>query len=123
MLPGKYSTKLKPGTQGVVHAARRQPQFLKDCIIEKKWKQIAKVEQPTEWVSLMMVSLRNDKLRICIDPSDLNKVFKLEHHPMKEEVMADISEVQIFSVLDAKSRFMQIELDDESSLLTILNTP
>ena len=38
-------------------------------------------------------------------------------------VTADIPEAQIFSVLDAKSGFMQIELDDESSLLTTFNTP
>ena len=130
LLPGKYSIKLEPGAQGVVHAARRQPQSLKDRIVEKLKemeanKQITKVEQPTEWVSSMVVSLRNDKLRICIDPSDLNKVIKREHHPMKtvEEVIADIPEAQIFSVLDAKSGFMQIELDDESSLLTTFNTP
>ena len=40
-----------------------------------------------------------------------------------EEVIADIPEAQIFLVLDANSGFMQIELDDESSLLTTFNTP
>ena len=35
---------------------------------------ITKVEQPTEWVSSMVALVRNGKVRICIDPSDLNKV-------------------------------------------------
>ena len=44
---------------------------------------IAKVEQPTEWVSSMVAVVKNGKVRICIDPSDLNKVIKREHHPMR----------------------------------------
>ena len=87
--------------------------------------QIIKVEEPTEWVSSMVVALKKDKVRICIDPKDLNKAIKREHHPMKtvEEVVSTISGAKLFSVLDAKSGFLQIKLDYESSLLTTFNTP
>lgn len=36
--------------------------------------------------------LRNGKIRICLDPKDLNNAIKREHHPMKtvEEVVASI---------------------------------
>ena len=92
--------------KGVVHAARRQPAHLKSRIIEKldeivENKYIEKVEQPTEWVSSMVAALRKDKLRICIDPSDLNRVIRREHYPMKtvEEVVAEIPEAKVFSVL------------------------
>ncbi|XP_060077660.1 uncharacterized protein K02A2.6-like [Ylistrum balloti] len=47
---------------------------------------------------------------------------KREHHPMK--TIGDvISEAKVFSVLDAKSGFLQIKLDKESSYLTTFNTP
>jgi len=48
-----------------------------------------------------------------------------EHHPMKtvEEVLAQIAGAKVFSVLDAKSGFLQICLDEESSFLTTFNTP
>ena len=40
----------------------------------------------------MVAVCRNGKIRICIDPSDLNKVIRREHHPMRtiEEVVATI---------------------------------
>ena len=65
---------------------------------------IAKVEQPTEWVSSMVAVVKNGKVRICIDPSDLNKVIKREHPPMRtvEEVVSKIPGATVFSVLDAK---------------------
>ena len=86
---------------------------------------ITKVEQPTEWVSSMVAAVRNGKVRICIDPSDLNKVIKRKHHPMRtvEEVVSMIPGAKVFSVLDAKSGLLQIEMDEQSSFLTTFNTP
>ena len=86
---------------------------------------IIKVDQPTEWVSSMVATVRNGKIRICIDPSDLNKVIKREHHPMRtiEEVVSTMPGAKVFSVLDAKSGFLQIALDEASSFLTTVNTP
>ncbi|XP_021347249.1 uncharacterized protein K02A2.6-like [Mizuhopecten yessoensis] len=86
---------------------------------------IAKTSKPTDWVSSMVVSLRNDKVRVCIDPKDLNKAIKREHHPMRtiEDVVSNIPGYNVFSKLDAKSGFLQIKLDEESSYLTTFNTP
>ena len=114
----------------MIHPVRRQPASLKPRIIEKLREMesdgyITPVEEPTEWVSSMVVSLRNNKVRICIDPKDLNEAIKREHHPMKtvEEVASSIPGAKLFSVLDAKSGYMQIKLDNDSSYLTTFNTP
>lgn len=40
-----------------------------------------------------------------------------------EEVISTMPGAKVFSVLDAKSGFLQIELDEASSLLTTFNTP
>ena len=129
-LPGKYTIKLDPKAKGVVHPPRKQPVSLKPKIIEKliemeQNEYITRVHRPTEWVSSMVASLRKDKIRICIDPSDLNRAILREHHPMKtlEEVVAEIPHAKVFSVLDAKSGFLQIKLDEASSFLTTFNTP
>lgn len=129
-LPGEYKIKIDENAIGVAHPVRRQPVFLKKQIIEKLNEMeseghIIKVTQPTEWVSSMVASYRNNKVRICIDPSDLNKVVKREHHPMKtiEEVISEIPGSKVFSVLDAKSGFLQIRLDEKSSYLTTFNSP
>ena len=52
---------------------------------------IEKVQEATEWVNSMVVIAKpNGKLRICIDPCDLNKVIKCEYYPMRtiEEIAA-----------------------------------
>ncbi|XP_065933948.1 uncharacterized protein [Magallana gigas] len=109
-LPGEHRIKIDEHAKGVIHPVRRQPASLKPRIIEKLREMesdgyIVPVEEPTEWVSSMVVSIRNNKVRICIDPKDLNEVIKREHHPMKtvEEVPFSIPGAEVFSVLDAKS--------------------
>jgi len=51
---------------------------------------IEKVEEPTNWVNSMVTIFKaNGKLRICIDPRDLNKAVKRDYHPMStiDEIM------------------------------------
>ncbi|XP_013396158.1 uncharacterized protein K02A2.6-like [Lingula anatina] len=129
-LPGKHTIKIDPTAKGVIHPARRQPASLKPRIVEKLQEMesdgfITRVHEPNEWVSSMVVSLRNDKVRICIDPCDLNNAIKGEHHPLTtiEEVVASIPKATVFSVLDATQGFLQIQLDEQSSFLTTFNTP
>lgn len=73
----------------------------------------------------MVVSTRGDKVRICIDPSDLNKVIKRENYPMRtiEEVISTMPDAKVISKLDAKRGFLQIKLGEASSLLTTFDTP
>ena len=114
----------------VVHGPRRQPAALLPKIIAKlkemeKEGHLAKVSQLTDWVNSMVVSSRGEKIRICLDPGDLNKAVKREHYPIPtvEEIVAKIPEAKVFTVLDAKSGYLQMKLDYESSLLTTMNTP
>uniref|UniRef100_A0A3B3HY91 Gypsy retrotransposon integrase-like protein 1 n=1 Tax=Oryzias latipes TaxID=8090 RepID=A0A3B3HY91_ORYLA len=129
-LPGKYTIKIDPDAKPVIHPVRRQPVALRAKIVKKLHEMvqdgyITKVDQPTDWVSSMVVVQNKDKLRICIDPSNLNNAIKREHCPMRtiEEVVSTMPNAKVFSVLDAKSGFLQIELDDPSSFLTTFNTP
>ena len=129
-LPGSYTIKVDENAEGVIHPPRRVAASLKPRVIEKlremeENEYITPVREPTKWVSSMVVSLKNDKVRICIDPKDLNKSIKREHHPMKsiDDVIASIPDANVFSVLDAKSGFLQIKLDTQSSYLTTFNTP
>ena len=40
-----------------------------------------KVDEPTEWVtSMVVVEKTNGELRICLDPRDLNKEIKREYY-------------------------------------------
>lgn len=63
----------------------------------------------TRWVnSMAMVTKPYAKIRICIDPRDLNCAILREHFSLKtaEEVAATMLEAGIFSKLDATSKFL-----------------
>ena len=69
---------------------------------------ITKVTEPTEWVnSVVVTEKKNGKVRVCLDPRDLNKAIKREHYPMKtvEEVAAELAGATVFSTLDASSGY------------------
>ena len=129
-MPGTYSIKIDPTAKPVVHGPRRQPATLLPKIVDKlkemeKEGHLAKVMQPTDWVNFMVVSSRGEKIRICLDPADLNKAVKRQHCPIPtvQEISAKIPDATVFTVLDAKSGYLQMKLDYESSLLTTMNTP
>ena len=115
----------------VVHPPRKVPYLLKDKLKKeldgmKKNDIIDQVDEPTDWVnSIVIVEKRDGKLRICLDPHDLNKAIKREHYPMQsaESIMADIAGAKYFSKLDASSGYWQIKVDDESSKVLAFNTP
>ena len=47
-----------------------------DCM--EKLGVISPVTTPSEWVSLLVTVVKPDKIRLCIDPKDLNEAVKRE---------------------------------------------
>ena len=87
---------------------------------------VQKVDRPTPWVnSLVIVEKRDGSLRLCLDPRDLNKAIRREHHriPTAEDIASHLSGKKIFSIVDEKDGFWQVRLDEESSHLCTFNTP
>lgn len=127
----KCSISLEANAKPVVNPIRRVAfpllEPLKQSLEElKREKIIEKVEGPSDWVNaLVLVRKPNGKLRICLDPKDLNNVIKREYCriPTFEEVSSKLAGATIFSTLDATSGFYQIPLDDESSKLCTFGTP
>ena len=81
---------------------------------------IERVQEATDWVNSMVTVVKpNGKLRICIDPRDLNKAIKREYYPMRtiEEIASRMPNAKLFSVLDASSGFWQVQLDHASAKL------
>ena len=78
------------------------------------------------WVNSTVVTRkRNGTIHLCLDPRDLNKA--IQHTPYyvrtKDDVIPKVSGASHFSILDARSGFWQVELDDESSKLCTFSTP
>ena len=81
--------------------------------------------EPTEWVNSITIVRKANKIRICLDPTRLNKAIKRGAVPVRtvEEVSAKLYGAKYFSVFDASSGYWQIELDEDSSRLCTFNTP
>ena len=113
----------------MVHPPRKVPVSLKEKIKEEldrmeKAEVVVKQKEPTDWVNSMVAVVKPSKRRICIDPRDLNESIRREHFPMTtiEEVVADMPQAKVFSVLDATSGYWQVKLDEASSKLFTFNT-
>ena len=87
---------------------------------------LERVVSATDWVSSVVVETKKDgSLRICIDQRPLNKALKRCHYPMPvvDDILPDLAHAKVFSVLDLKSGFWHVQLDDSSSTLTTMGTP
>ena len=86
---------------------------------------LAKVTEPTQWVNSLVVVETNNKLRVCLDPRDLNKAIQRPHYPMRtlEDTLPELAGAKVFTKLDLRSGYWTIPLSEESSYLTTFNTP
>ena len=113
-LPDKLHLEVDKGIRPVQHVPQKIPVAIKDEIMNKtnkliEQKTVAKVNKPTDWISSMVVVKKpqSNKLRICIDPRDLNQAPKdLAFRNQQLKIFCPSYQKQkTFSVLDAKDRF------------------
>ena len=130
-LKDKHHITIDETVHPVVYSPRRIPHALREQVKEQlqsmvKDDIICCVNEPTQWVNAMcVVSKKNGKLRICMDPRDLNVAIRREHYqiPTAEEIVSRLGDARIMSVLDASQAFYHIPLDEESSKLCTMSTP
>ena len=67
----------------------------------------------------------NGKLRVCLDPRDLNHAIRRSHYPVPtiEEILPELINAKVFSTVDVKNGFWYVALDEDNSYLTTFNTP
>lgn len=131
-IEGEQHVKLKPDAQPSIHPPRRVPVALRNKVKEElermeKLDVIERVVEPRAWVNSMVTIWKPEKkkVRICIDPKDLNAAIEREHYPMTtiEEVVTRMTGAKVFTTLDAQSGYWQMKLDKESSKLCTFNSP
>ena len=73
----------------------------------------------------MVETKTSGDLRVCLDPTELNKAILREYHPIPvvEDIVPDLKGSDLFSKLDLKDGYWHIKLTEESSYLTTFNTP
>ena len=91
---------------------------------------ITEVTEPTDWVNSIVCIVKETsdgkkKVRLCLDPKDLNKNIRREHYYSRsiDEILPLLHGKKIFSVVDTTKGHWHVELDHESSLLCTFNMP
>ena len=98
---------------------RKLDELLKEDIIEEV------PSGPTEWVSPLVVVPKPDgDIRVCVDMRRAKEAIERETHPIPtiEEILHDLNGSTVFSKLDLKWGFHQVELETESRRITIFIT-
>ena len=83
------------------------------------------INEPAPWVSNAVIAPKPDGgIRMTLDARNVNKAILETNHPIPrhEDIKAKLAGCKIFSKLDFKSAFWQIELDESSRYLTVFHT-
>ena len=130
---GECTIHLDPNVPPSVSPPRRIPVALQDPVkaeLESMESQgiIASlaVDEPSEWCnSFICASKSNGNLRFCLDPAKLNEAIIRPYHytPTLEDVLPKLNGAKYFSILDARSGYWNIKLDNKSSYYTTFATP
>ena len=86
---------------------------------------ITKAEGPTPWISpVVLVPKPNGDLRLCVNMRQANSAVVREPHPIPtvDEILHDLNGSTVFSKLDIKWVFHQVELSEESRPITTFVT-
>ena len=129
--PGQYSITRTEGASGFVEPMHRVPHKLVEPLKSKLADMesqgvIEKVDYPTDFVNnLVITHKKNGSIRICLDPKHLNQQIRREHFPIPTfvDVASQLGNKKIFTIIDLKDSYWQIELDNASSDLTTFSTP
>ena len=133
--PGeKYKIQLKEDAIPVVHPPRTVPVHVLPLYKAELDKMLADgiispVTGPTDWVNSIVCNItegkNGKKVRLCLDPKDLNRNIRREHYYSRtiDELLPGLHNKKYFSVVDTKKGYWHVELDDESRQLTAFNTP
>lgn len=114
----------------VAQQVRRIPFAMREKV-EAKLKElqdmdiIEPVEGPSSWVSPIVVTPKQSgDIRLCVDMRQANEAIIRERHPIPtiDEILHELNGSCIFSKLDLKWGFHQLELADESRDITTFVT-
>ena len=138
-----YKFQLKPNAKPARHAPRKVPIHLQDAFHKeiriRNLEQLGILEETkdvTEWFNSFVIMEKkiptdsnssqghsmNKKLRICLDPRDLNEALEREPYYMCsiEEIMGKFHGMMRFTIADFNKGYWMVELDPESRKYTMM---
>ena len=143
IFPGEpYKFHLKPEHKPARHAPRKVPIHLEETF-KQEIKSLMELGIPeevtkhTDWVNSCVDVEKNSsnyhalnhfikrKLRICLDPRDLNEALERElyHTCSVDEITAKLKGMTVFTIVDSKKGYWMVVLHPDSRKLTCLALP
>ena len=137
-----YKFHLKPDHKPARHAPRKVPVHLEAAFkeeIESLVKQgiLEELKEHTDWVNSYVIVEKDTgnqhvpnhtvkkKLRICLDPRDLNEALEREpyHTRSVDEITAKLQGMTVFTIVDFKKGYWMVVLHPDSRRLTCMALP
>ena len=137
-----YKFHLKPEHKPARHVPRKVPIHLKDAFKEEikslvELGILEEVKEHTDWVNSYVIVEKYSgnhhspnhtikrKLRICLDPRDLNEALEKEpfHTCSVDEITAKLQGMTVFTTVDFKKGYWMVVLHPESRKLTCMVLP
>ena len=80
-----------------------------------------RVNEISEWCnSFVLVPKANSKVRLCLDPAQLNHALLRPTHKLSilNDILPKLNNIRYMSIIDASSMYHSLQLDNKSSYLT-----
>ena len=137
-----YKFHLKPDHKPARHAPRKVPVHLETAFKEEIDSLVSQgileeVKEHTDWVDSYVIVEKDTgnshapnhtvkkKLRICLDPRDLNEALEREpyHTRSVDEITAKLQDMTVFTIVDFKKGYWMVVLHPDSRKLTCMALP
>ena len=137
-----YKFHLKPEHKPAQHAPRKVPVHLEAAFKEEikslvKQRILEEVKDHTDWVNSYVIVEKDTgnhhspnhtvkkKLRICLDPRDLNEALEREpyHRRFVDEIAAKLQGMTVFTIVDFKKGYWMVVLHPDSRKHTCMALP
>ena len=138
-----YKFHLKPEHKPAQHAPRKVPIHLESAFKEEikslvKLGILEEVKEHTDWVNSYVIvekdtgnhhspnhTVIKKKLRICLDPRDLNEALEREHYHTHsvDEITGKLQCMTVFTIVDFKKGYWMVVLHPDSRKLACMALP
>ena len=137
-----YKCHLKPEHKPARHAPRKVPIHLETAFKEEieslvKQRILEEVKEHTDWVNSYVIVEKDTgnhhspnhtvkkKLRICLDPRDLNEALEKEPYHIRsvDEITVKLQGMTVFTIVDFKKGYWMVVLHPDSRKLTCMALP
>ena len=122
---------VNPEVKPVAEPPRRIPYHLKDRVDEKVDEMLRsdvieehRTGKPAPWISNIVIAPKDDgDIRVTLDAKNLNEAVQASSFPIprQEDIKVKLTGAKLFSKLDLKSAFWQLELSPESRRYTVFH--